>query len=705
MGSRFRLKDSNLDQHGLGFDRPRTARLPLAMLLILAALACGGPLDLDEDGVGAIRDCDDADPAVGAAVLSWADQDGDGYGDEAIWAEACPGDVGWVPVAGDCDDADPTEHPQQESCNCERGDLPSRPWYADQDGDGVGEEPELQLSCGAGEESLASVAGDCAPLDPAVYPGATEIWYDGQDQDCAGDSDYDADQDGYESAEHGGLDCDDQAGDTHPGAPEVCDLEQADEDCDGLVNAQDPSARGWTDWYEDQDGDGYGQGDGITACAPASGYAVQSGDCDDDQALVNPGMEEVCGDGVANDCVVTDGECGIHGDGVLSGESLVELPYNSSSNVLLDPVDILGTGEPIFLVGSPFESGGDGYVGTVRVLGDEDSLLRDLLTTGASYSTLGATMVAGDLDQDGQVDLVVTASQHYAGGLYQPAVFLAMGPLALRSSVDELPLIQNGGNSLGSSMAIAGGFLAVNAPNDGRSEGGSGAIFLFDSDPGAVSSPLDAAGELSFDGYYYMGASQLASCDVLGTGQDGLLFGGNFGEEFDAGVAWVDSPESGLTTVTSSDLWVQSTSTEQLGGRISCGDGDEDGYPELWILSPNSGEVLAFDSQSMQQGQDQAWLRVSGGSGDAATRMKVIGDHDGDGYVDLVINDPRGATFGAVSVIYGPLSAGSYTMAQDRMASQTGQWLAGELAGNEDGLLISASTGRSLYWLPSGPGI
>ena len=28
--------------------------------------------------------------------------------------------------------------------------------------------------------------GDCDDTDATVYPGATEIWYDGVDQDCAG---------------------------------------------------------------------------------------------------------------------------------------------------------------------------------------------------------------------------------------------------------------------------------------------------------------------------------------------------------------------------------------------------------------------------------------------------------------------------------------------------------------------------------------
>ena len=50
---------------------------------------------------------------------------------------------------------------------------------------------------------------DCDDSDPEIYPGATEIYYDGVDSDCDGASDYDADGDGFDAQEHGGEDCDD----------------------------------------------------------------------------------------------------------------------------------------------------------------------------------------------------------------------------------------------------------------------------------------------------------------------------------------------------------------------------------------------------------------------------------------------------------------------------------------------------------------
>ena len=73
---------------------------------------------------------------------------------------------------------------------------------------------------GLGFPGYVDNAEDCDDTDPLVSP-SSEIWYDGIDQDCDGQSDYDADDDGYDSIAFGGLDCDDTTDVVSPSATEV----------------------------------------------------------------------------------------------------------------------------------------------------------------------------------------------------------------------------------------------------------------------------------------------------------------------------------------------------------------------------------------------------------------------------------------------------------------------------------------------------
>jgi hypothetical protein len=115
------------------------------------------------------------------------------------------------------------------------------------------------------------------------------------------------DSDGDTFAVEGGacglVDCDDTDPAVNPGAVEACS-NGIDDNCDGLIDSQDPACLICTDL----DGDGYSIDGG--ACGVA--------DCDDADPAVNPGAAEVCDNGVDDDC-----------DGLIDAND----PFCSASNL------------------------------------------------------------------------------------------------------------------------------------------------------------------------------------------------------------------------------------------------------------------------------------------------------------------------------------------------------------------------------------
>jgi len=262
----------------------------------------------DELCNGRDDDCDsdvDEDSAIDTSTW-YQDRDSDGYGDDATTDRACSQPSGYVAYGGDCDDGDAAFNPGATESDCTDPadyNCDGSTAYSDSDGDGF------------------AACEECDDTDAAVSPAGTELC-DGIDNDCDGSVDEadaadagawyaDADADGYGdgastttacSAPSGyvadATDCDDGDSGAFPGAPEYCDA--TDNDCDGTVD--EASAVDASTWYADVDADGYGD---ITstqdACTAPSGYVSDATDCDDDDAVANPGADEYC-DGHDDDC-------------------------------------------------------------------------------------------------------------------------------------------------------------------------------------------------------------------------------------------------------------------------------------------------------------------------------------------------------------------------------------------------------------------
>jgi hypothetical protein len=187
----------------------------------------------------------------------------------------------------------------------------------DEDGDGV--------------DSIACGGSDCDDAQPQRFPeNAERCDSENVDEDCNANTfgEQDLDRDGYDDArccnnvgtalELCGSDCDDSNPAAHASEAESCDGD--DNDCDGLID-EDVT----TEYWLDCDGDGFGAGDQVDACAPPTplpecggrAWARVAGDCDDESSGIHPGATELC-DRIDTDC---DGALAVFedadGDGVV----------------------------------------------------------------------------------------------------------------------------------------------------------------------------------------------------------------------------------------------------------------------------------------------------------------------------------------------------------------------------------------------------
>lgn len=93
------------------------------------------------------------------------------------------------------------------------------------------------------------------------------------------------------------TDCNDADASVHPNAFEDC-LNGIDDDCNGVID----DGTGDTPFYADVDGDGFGNVNAVVYdCSPPDGYVSNKDDCNDGNAAVHPGADEVC-NGMDDNC-------------------------------------------------------------------------------------------------------------------------------------------------------------------------------------------------------------------------------------------------------------------------------------------------------------------------------------------------------------------------------------------------------------------
>ncbi len=260
--------------------------------------------------------CDNADNNCSGTIDEGCDDDKDGYCDStmnvAVTSPAvCPAST-LIGLGNDCNDLDALVNPGKlENCttayddNCD-GSLNAANangctvFFLDADNDGYGVTANTACQCIASASApfyRATQGGDCNDASNAIFPGATEIC-DNKDNNCDAfntiDEGCDVDKDGYcalgltvtannicpNQATGLGTDCNDADKLINPAATEVCDNQ--DNNC---VSGVDEACNA--------DGDAYCSSAKVTVGTPTVCISG-GGDCNDANSNINPGKAELC---------------------------------------------------------------------------------------------------------------------------------------------------------------------------------------------------------------------------------------------------------------------------------------------------------------------------------------------------------------------------------------------------------------------------
>ncbi|MCB9679824.1 MAG: FG-GAP repeat protein [Alphaproteobacteria bacterium] len=676
---------------------------------------------------------------LGFSLAPPADYDGDGELDLFVGGERGPGaaqqsGAAWIEYGpfppGSARDVVDVDATFQGSAYLDR--TGSQLASADLDGDGYDDavvtSPFSDLA--GTDRGLVSVffGGDAGPA-PQTF------WFDGDgdghgDPDspqlaCAAPPEHVANDD----------DCDDTSGLFRPGAPEDC--AGPDTNCDGFI------------------GGGDADGDTVAACA---------GDCDDGDATVSPLADELCGDGLDNDCdgLVDDGSAldatvyyvDVDGDGF--GDETFPIPSCTTptfDHTLLggdcddgDPAIRPGAVEVCDSLDNDCSGGADAdavdadlwYEDT-----DDDGVGTPWSTTRSCVEPIGYSAFPLDCDDtDPAISPLATevcdGVDNDCDGLYY---------LGWKESPDAMAFASLGGTTLGGQLGTGGVAILGDMDLDGDDE----IVLSFPgSNLGAPSGGVvlvrrgrAKGGDVAVD---LTGSSGVGGWDtkILGTRQGGQigvavasgdlngdtvpdLFLGAPGARvpnIDQGAVYVfyGPLADGVLTIDDANVVLRGAGgSQQTGAALVVRDLDGNGYDEVIVGAPTFsttsskvGKVYVFEGGPGRIGTydlatASTWSFTGTVGNGEVGRTLAVGDLDGDTLPDLVLGAPKagGLQDGQVYLVHGSPTWPAVLTADATLKGNLGEQLgislavAGDMDADGDDEL-ALGTVANLAWLVRG---